>query len=132
MHYRVHRFFVWRRVLGFGIEVERVLVFVAVIAVKSQAQLRKGSLDEWRFQDDAGQSYVTRRLQIDLVKRRRQEVSAAAGTKLAKSFRIRDRKFLVCAKSLDGIANFLGLRHSHRSGANFRNHANDAIVTRST
>src|SRR6202022_3524555 len=100
-----------------GEEVKRVLVLVAVIAVKGYAQLGERSLDKWRLHDDAGQSDVARRLQIDLVKRRRQVVSAVAGTKLSKSFRVRDRKFLVPAEPLDSIANLLGLRHSHRSGA---------------
>src|ERR1035441_584022 len=58
-------------------------------------------------------------------------VSAVARTKLTKSFRIRDGKFLVCAKSLDSIANLLGLGHAHRSRADLGNHADDAIITRS-
>ena len=87
------------RVLGLGIEVERIFVFVAVIAVESQAQLGERSLNESRLQDDARQSDVARRLQIDVVKRRRQVVSAVARTKLPKSFRVGDRKFFVRAKS---------------------------------
>ncbi len=66
-----------------------------------------------------------------MVKRRRQVVSAVARTKLAKSFRVGDGKFLVRAKSLDSVAQFLGLRHSYRSRTDFGNHADDAIVGRS-
>ena len=102
-----------------------------MIAVKSHAQLGERPLDEWRFHDDARQSDVARGLQIDMVKRCRQVVSAVARTKLTKSLRVRDRKFLVRAKSQDGIANFLGLRHSHASRADPGNHADDAIVARS-
>src|SRR5271157_2602317 len=115
----------WRRVLGFGIEVERVLILVAVIAVKGHAQLGERPLDKWRLHDDARQSDVARGLQIDMVKGRCQVVSAVARTKLTKSFRVGDSKFLVRAKSLDSIAYFLGLRHSHRSCANPGNHADD-------
>src|SRR6266403_4248361 len=122
----------WTCVLAIREEVERILVLVAVIAMKGHAEFGERPLDEWRLHDDARKSDVARGLQIDLIKRRRQIVSAIAGTKLAKSFRIGDRKFLVRAKSLDSIANLLGLRHSHRSRADLGNHADDAIVTRST
>src|ERR1035438_10261903 len=119
----------WSRVLRLGKEVDRVLIFVAVIAMKGYPEFRQSSFHKWRFHDDAGEANVARGLQIDMVKRRRQIVSAIARPKLAESFRVGDRKFPVRAKSLDGIANFLGLRHSHRSRANPGNHADDAIVT---
>src|ERR1700693_5173751 len=96
--------------------------------MKGHAQLGERPLDEWRLHDDARQSDVARRLHIDLVKSRRQIVSAVARTKFTKSLRVGDREFLVRAKSLDRIANFLGLRHSHRSRADPSNHADDAIV----
>jgi hypothetical protein len=102
-----------------------------VIAVKGHAQLGERSLDERRLQDDAGQSDVARGLQIDMVERRRQVISAVARTKLSKGFRVGDGKFLVRAKSQHGIANFLRLRHSHASRADPGNHADDAIVARS-
>src|SRR5437660_11416325 len=122
----------WTCVLGIREEVERILVLVAVIAVKGHAQLGERPLDEWRLHDDACKSHVARGLKIDLVKRCRQIISAIARTKLTKSFRVGDGKLLVRAKSLDSIANLLRLRHSHRSRADLGNHADDAIVTRST
>src|SRR5258708_14165211 len=100
--------------------------------MKGHAQLGERSLDEWRLHDDARQSDIARRLQIDLIKRRRQIISAIARTKLTESLRVGDGKFLVSAKSLDRVTNLLSLRHSHRSRADFGNHAADAIVTRST
>src|SRR6266404_1013686 len=118
----------WTCVLAIRKEVERILVLVAVIAMKGHAQLGERPLDEWRLHDDACKSHVARGLNIDLIKRRSQIISAVARTKLAKSLRVGDREFLVRAKSLDSIANLLGLRHSHRSRANPRNHSDDAIV----
>ena len=93
--------------------------------------MEKRPLDERRLQEDARQSDVARGLQIDMVKRRRQVIGAIARTKLAKSFRVGDGKFLVGAKSLDRIANFLRLRHSQRRRADPGNHADYAIVARS-
>src|ERR1700674_2535927 len=99
--------------------------------MKGHAQFGERSLDEWRLHDDARQSDVARGLHIDLVKRGRQIVSTITGTKLAESFRVSDRKFLVRAKSLHSIANFLSLCHPHWSGTDLGNHSDDAIVTRS-
>jgi len=96
--------------------------------MKGHAQLGERPLDERRLHDDARQSDVARRLHIDLVKSGRQIVSAVARTKFTESLRVGDREFLVRAKSLDRIANFLGLRHTHRSRADLGNHADDAIV----
>src|SRR6266481_5895516 len=105
----------WTCVLAIRKEVERILVLVAVIAMKSHAQLGERSLDEWRLHDDPRQSDVARGLQIDRIKRCRQVIGAITGTKLAESFRVGDGKFLVRAKSLDSIADLLGLCHAHRS-----------------
>src|SRR6266446_10546383 len=113
----------WTCVLAIRKEVERILVLVAVIAMKGHAQLGERPFDKRRLHDDARQSDVARGLQIDLIKRRRQIVTAVARPKLTESFRVGDRKFLVRAKSLDSIANLLGLRHSHRSRADLSNHA---------
>src|ERR1017187_5123284 len=99
--------------------------------MKGHAELRQSPFHEWRFHNDARQSDIARGLQIDVVEGCGKIVRAVARTKLTKSFRIRDGKFLVCAKSLDSIANLLGLGHAHRSRADLGNHADDAIVTRS-
>src|SRR6202035_458121 len=102
-----------------------------MIAVKSHAELGKCALDERRFHDDACQPDVSRGLQVNMVKRRRHVIRAVAWTKLAESFRIRYSELLMGSKSLHRIANLLNLRHSHRSCADFGNHADDSIVDRS-
>jgi hypothetical protein len=80
-----------------------------VIAVKCHAQLRERALDEGRLQNDASEADIARRLQIDLVKRRRQIIRTIAGTELAEGFGVSDREFLVRAKSLYRVADLLHL-----------------------
>src|ERR1700721_4681841 len=69
---------------------------------------------------------------VDVSERRRQVISAIAGTEFSKSLRVGDRKFLVRAESLDRIANLLRLRHPHRRRSNLCDDADNAVVARAT
>ena len=128
VHQRRHCFFVRRRVLGFRKGVQRVLVFIAVVAVESHAQLGKRALDEGRLEHDPRQPDIPRGLQVDLVKRGRQVVRAVAGTELAESFRVGNGKLLVRPETLDSVANLLHLSQPHGRSADLRDHAHDPVI----
>src|SRR5262250_2769842 len=56
-----------RRVLGFSERVQRALVLVAMVAVKTHAKLAEGVFEERALKHDAGQPSVARWLQVNLI-----------------------------------------------------------------
>ena len=93
-----------RRVFALGKEIQRVLVLVAMVAMKACAQLGQRPFNKRTLQHQPRKPYIPRGLKIDLIKSRREIVRVIPRPKLAERLCESYCRLFVRSKPRHGIA----------------------------